>query len=298
MHPISEEENNIIESFEGQLSQIKDDDFKGKVQHKETQLEFRRLSDKILDFLNELGKDQTSRYSNQEPRSTNTIANQDLPPSPQILPKEKRNKKFILIPLIVLLAPVLFFAYNFFLGGNSQPNSFSVLIHGHKGIEDRILLNDGTLELVHPQFPLRADIDAAGIAEFKEIPESLFEKGNGIQMKFKGVPKSIFILHPDSIYQLSKGETLLLELGIEGIDRIHGFVKNPLTEKTIPMVHVQVGGLSTVSDSFGYFNLHIPTELQSRAQTISLSKPGYQSNDFNEKHLEGDSPLVFQLNPE
>ncbi|PHN94727.1 hypothetical protein CSC80_05105 [Maribacter sp. 6B07] len=152
--------------------------------------------------------------------------------------------------------------------------TFTVFVHGPKGLDDLILKNDGKVVLVLKSDKREATINEKGEATFKEIPSV-----------FKGKKVKIFINHQqpyrpiqlDSLYTVNDKSSIHLEVKLYETDSIYGSIFDSKNNKGLDSVRVSIRNISTYSDKFGYYELKIPNKYQKKLQDVRFEKNGYKA---------------------
>jgi Effector-associated domain 11 len=160
--------------------------------------------------------------------------------------------------------------------GEYSTNSLTVLVHGEKGIDHRILPNRGIVTLIYGNAIVSEQINNQGEAVFAELDNRFFGPDANVKITFQDpVGDPYRALHPDSLYRLEKGNHIDLAVKLHNIDKIKGIVREDVTSEPIDSVRVSVAGVATFTDPYGEFRLYIPDSLQREFQTIRATKAGY-----------------------
>ena len=175
-----------------------------------------------------------------------------------------------------------------------QPFSVTVAVHGPKGLNDLVLQNKGQILVTYGDKQEKAPINGDGQAYFKQIPG-----------KYRNQPITAKVVDIDAepYRQICDTCTLLLQPGAlldiplrtNKLDKIRGIV---LDEKGNPLAgaRILVQDLETRSDLSGMFIIDIPANKQQRLQSITVIKPGYQTELYNNipVHTQ-DKPMAIIL---
>lgn len=154
------------------------------------------------------------------------------------------------------------------------PFNQTIQIHGWRGKTHIPLRDLGSLTLSTGGKTYRGEIDSQGQVLIADLPHSSSGEPARIQIEdTEGLP----YFCQDSIVQLHRGETLYIAVGLVGIDRATGIIKDEVTQEPIPHAVVRIAGVETQTNERGEFTLPIPTARQAEEQEIEVTKAGYQS---------------------
>jgi hypothetical protein len=195
---------------------------------------------------------------------------------------QKTEYKIALVGgFFVIIASLISISPNFFKTKiKNNPDSFSVtvLVHGKKGKNDRVLSNQGKVVMDFGTTREEEEINKEGEATFKEIP-----------IKFLGEKALINLIHPqpyfltdiDSMYTLEKNKAIYLEAELVGMDKIQGRVLDYKTESPIDSVRVSYQNAITLTDKYGWFELNIPVDKQAKFIRVNFYKKGYAMENLD-----------------
>ncbi len=165
------------------------------------------------------------------------------------------------------------------LFGN-EPDSFSVtvLVHGKKGKDDKVLKNQGKVFLDIGGDRKEEAINAQGEATFKELP-----KGYANQMSLISIdhPQPYFPVHRDKEYKLTSNKVIYLEVALQGLNKIKGRIIDATTENNLDSVRVSIENVATYTNEFGWFELEIPINIQAKFVSVNFFKEGYTMEDLD-----------------
>ena len=154
------------------------------------------------------------------------------------------------------------------------PFNQTIQIHGWRGKAHIPLRDLGSITLSTGGKTYRGEIDSQGQVLIADLPHSSSGEQARIQIEdTEGLP----YFCQDSIVQLHRGETLYIAVGLVGIDRATGIIKDEVTQEPIPHAVVRIAGVETQTNERGEFTLPIPTARQAEEQEIEVTKAGYQS---------------------
>jgi hypothetical protein len=78
------------------------------------------------------------------------------------------------------------------------------------------------------------------------------------------------------VYRLRQGEAIYLKVKLLGLDSVHGYVRDHVTERPLGGVRVSMHSIETHTDVHGWFVLHIPPKAQSKFINLMFEKEGYE----------------------
>lgn len=180
------------------------------------------------------------------------------------------------IGLGLLLLAVLAAGLLYVLRDRIWPGSFllTVLVHGEKGIDDRILRDQGEVFLDIGMGRFSAKIDGRGEATFKEIPSLYLGRSARLTINH---PQPYKALHPDSSYLLDGAQAVYLAVRLGNLDSVFGFVRDFTTGQPLAGARVSSRNIATHSDAHGWFSLHFPPDARRKFVRLSAEKAGYQT---------------------
>lgn len=161
--------------------------------------------------------------------------------------------------------------------GTKTSNSVTILVHGPKGKDEKVLPNRGIVKLIYGDAIVSKQINNNCEAIFTQIDEAFFRSNAYVEILFEdpeGEP--YLVVNSDSLYELSQGRYLALEVKLFGLEKVRGIVKDFNTGYPIEGVRVSLQGESAYSNEFGEYLLKIPLEKQQKLQTIRAFKVGYE----------------------
>jgi Effector-associated domain 11 len=192
------------------------------------------------------------------------------------------------IGLGLLLLVALTATWLYALRDRIWPGSFllTVLVHGEKGIDDRILRDQGEVYLDIGMGRFSAKIDGRGEATFKEIPSLYLGRSARLTIDH---PQPYKALHPDSTYQLDGKQAIYLACTLGNLDSVFGFVRDFATGQPLAGARVSSRNIATHSDVHGWFSLHFPPDARRKFMRLSAEKAGYAP-----WHLDSVAPHIQQ----
>lgn len=166
------------------------------------------------------------------------------------------------------------------LFGDSSIDSFSVtvLVHGKEGRDDRILRKQGEVVLDFGTTREEAPIDDEGEATFKELPLGYVGEKATISIDH---PQPYFPTDRNAEYTLEQGKAIYLEVELAGMDKVQGRVLDFQTEEPLDSVRVSYRDVATYTDDFGWYELEIPPDMQTKFVRLNFYKTGYKMQDID-----------------
>ncbi len=163
-------------------------------------------------------------------------------------------------------------------GGGMEAFSVTVLVHGKKGKDDRILRGQGKVILDIGDTREEERIDEKGQATFKGL--SLNYRGKKALVSIAH-PQPYFPTHRNTEYILTENKSIYLEVQLEGLNKIHGRILAYESELPLDSVRVSVKNSATYTDIFGWYELEIPSTQQAKFVKVTFYKEGYQLAHFD-----------------
>jgi len=247
----------------------------GVLSFDEANISLAKINDALVDIIKKLPNEENVNNKLKEEKSptinkeTTNVENE----------KKTSTWKIVgaaLLTAITVLAGIAEFSgYNlkdlFF---NNEPDSFSVtvIVHGKKGKDDKILKNQGKVVLDIGADRKDEEINSQGEATFKELP-----KGYANQMSLISIdhPQPYFPVYRNREYKLTPNKVIYLEVELTGLSKIKGHVIDEETENPLDSVRVSVENGATLTDKFGWFELEIPKDIQAKFVSVYFFKEGY-----------------------
>ncbi len=204
--------------------------------------------------------------------------------------------------LIVLITSMIFAISIFSIvmysmnNSNETPGDITVVVHGKKSKNQKILPNRGVVTLVYRDVLINETINTKGEAIFKQIPADFFENEAKVEIRFedpKGEPYAA--VYPDSVYTIQRNKYIPLVVELKGLDSLEGIVKDFETGNPIENVAIRVRGANATTNEFGEFTLTIPEEYQEPYKNVRALKEGYQPYSENEVPLDTNEELIIKL---
>jgi len=257
-------DRSAVVQIKASLEKLRSDTLKGILSVEQQTIEQNRINDRLLSFLN----------------------GDDTPPPPtEPSPRTRKWWQYVVSLGVILgiLGGIAEFSgislTDIFTGsGTDDTFTVTVFVHGKKGIDDRILKNQGQVILGLRTNEMPSSINEKGEATFKEIPMSF--KGKSVPIRIEH-PQPYRATQPDSLYRLEPNAAIYLEVALEGTNRIFGKVMDFETEQWLDSVRVSVEDIATYTDQYGWFELFIPEDRQRKFQRVSFYKRGYQIEDLD-----------------
>jgi hypothetical protein len=217
----------------------------------------------------------------------------------KIIPPQLNSRQAtgIIISLIVVSAAIVGYSAYAYFQERKHGAAVVVFVHSPKSKSDLIIPGRGEVTLVYGTAFRTREINKTGEAIFMEVPDRFFESDAKVQIWFSDPLKQHYHeLSTDSLYILTKGVYIDLVAKLFNQDSIWGTVKDFRTLRPIDSAEIRIWGVSTFSNKYGEYVLHIPESKQTAIQTITAFKPGY-SREEQKIPLETESPCPFELKP-
>jgi len=217
----------------------------------------------------------------------------------KIFSKLTKKQSYIIVVVFMLLvwSISIFSIVQYTKGGSGDPAQLTVLVHGEKGKDHLVLPNRGKVKLIYGDANVVETINDKGEATFKQIPQDFFTANIRVEILFsdpQGEPYRA--VHPDSLYRLTQGKYIALEVRLYGLGQLMGIVKDFETGDLISGVRISIQGTATFSNQYGEYTLIIPVEQQRKFQTVRALKDGYESFEYKNVPLQtGDEfPILMK----
>jgi len=177
---------------------------------------------------------------------------------------------------------------------SKQVDSFSVtvLVHGKKGKDERILKKQGKVTLDIGADRKVEAIDAQGEATFKELPNGYADKMALISISH---PQPYFPTHRNREYKLTPNKVIYLEVELTGLNKIKGRVIDKETENPLDSVRVSIENVDTITDKYGWFEMEIPENIQAKFVSVNFFKEGYVMEDLDSIAPHTNQPIGMSL---
>lgn len=160
-------------------------------------------------------------------------------------------------------------------------NTVTILVHGPGGKDDKVLPSRGIVKLIYGDAIVPEQINNEGEATFKQISDSFFAKDARVEILFEDPEGEPYrAVRNDSLYQLTRGRYIALEVKLYGLERLKGIVKDFNTGKAIEGAKVRVQGEEATSNAYGEFTLDLPEDKQEKYQTIRAYHSDYQDYEM------------------
>ncbi len=211
----------------------------------------------------------------------------------------KRQSYQVVIAFMLLVWTLSGFSiYQYFYDGGDAPATLTVLVHGEGGRGQRVLPGRGQVSLVYGDAIVSETINGKGEATFKQVPASFFEAEAGVEVLFHdpgGEPYRA--VHGDSLYRLTRGRYLPLEVRLVGLGRIRGIVKDQGTGEPLDSVRVGILGLHTYTNAYGEYVLDIPKGMQRQFQTLRAYRRGYEPRELKDLAVQAQREIPILMRP-
>ncbi len=168
----------------------------------------------------------------------------------------------------------------------------TVVVHGPEGVHQKILDNQGEAVIEFPEETRRERIRENGEASFVRVPVAWLQDKVRIYVQH---PQPYQSLRPDSLYTLKAGGKVYLAVALRHTDRLYGTITDASDNAFLDSVRVSIRNLETYTDRHGWFDLHIPADLQMKFQRVTLSKPGYEPATFDSVPVHTQQEFSYAL---
>ena len=211
---------------------------------------------------------------------------------------KKQSYSIIILFMVLVWSVSVFSIIQYFYGKQHDANQVTVLVHGEKGKDELVLTNRGKVKLVYGDANVVETINDKGEATFKQIPSDFFNSHATVEILFfdpLGEPYGA--IHPDSLYQLTKGKYISLAVKLFGLSQLKGMVKDFKTGEFIAGARVTILGIETLSNQHGEYTLFIPPEYERKFQTVRAFKNGYDLFEIHQVPVQTDNEFPIVLKP-
>ncbi len=209
---------------------------------------------------------------------------------------ERQSYQVVLFFMLMVWLVAGFSIYQYFYGVEEVPATLTVLVHGEAGREQRVLPGRGQVSLVYGDAIVSGTINDRGEVTFKQVPGSFFDTDARVEVLFHdpgGEPYQA--VHSDSLYRLTKGRYLPLEVALQGLGQIRGIVKDQDTGEPLDSVRVGILGLHTYTNAYGEYVLEIPKGQQRKFQTLRAYRRGYRPRELKNLPVQAQREILVPL---
>lgn len=271
------------------------------VSRNELSIEYNQLNQSLLEITDEVFKETslgTIESQDSKMKEKNKPENLDNPPM------GKFWKILVALGLILAIpeATSQFTGYSLrdFISCNKPQeiasNTVSVFVKSRYGIT---LPLKGKVYLRYGNAQIGKEINNNNEAIFTEVPEGYFNEGNKVKVTFtdpEGEP--YYAIFEDSIYQLIPNQSIELVVGLKGLDKLNGIVKDFKTGDFIQGARVSVLNLEVYTNEFGWWELSIKdSKYQKKFHTLRVSKEGYDNWEQANIPAQIDKEIAILLKP-
>jgi hypothetical protein len=165
---------------------------------------------------------------------------------------------YFFVPLLVIGCLILLYLM--------QPLTLTVFVRGKNGQSTEPLRKQGKVIFDVNGERKEGLIDDKDQAIFRD--RHVGDKIRNLNVEFSEPYKST---HPDSIYTLHSSGRVYLEVALQNLDHIEGYVS--YKNMPLPGVIVSIANLRDTTDSQGYYILRIPEAMQQKSQQVTFSEP-------------------------
>lgn len=161
------------------------------------------------------------------------------------------------------------------------------------------LPKSGKVFLTYGAAQVGKDISNNLEAIFTEVPEGYFDKENKVKITFKDpLGEPYYAIHEDSLYQLEPNQSIEVLVGLRGLDKLYGIVKDFKTGDYIEGARVSVLNLEAFTDKNGWWELPIEEEgKQLKFHTVRVSKEGYHNKEISNIPAQIEKEIAVLLQP-
>jgi hypothetical protein len=210
---------------------------------------------------------------------------------------KKQSYTIIIVFMILVWALAIFCIIEYYQGKSEEPAQVTVLVHGERGKDDLVLPNRGQVKLIYGDANVIEIINSKGEATFKQIPEKFFSPKAKVEILFSDPNREPYgVVKPDSLYQLTKGQYISLEVKLYGLGILKGTVKDFETGALIQNARISILGIETFSNQYGEYTLSIPPKLQQKFQTVRCLKDQYEPYEYKDVPVqtENEFPILMK----
>lgn len=187
---------------------------------------------------------------------------------------------------------------DFFSSPSLESNTVTVLAHSPEGKDQLVLPNRGIVQLIYGDAKVHEPVNKNGVATFRQVPSQFFEPDAKVEILFQDPEGEPYrAVNPDSLYALQRGQYIGLEVQLLGMDKIHGVVKDFVTERFLPGATVRVSGVDAVTNEYGEFALEFPREVRRQFVTIRAFKEGYRDYELSNVPTTTGREIVIMMKP-
>jgi hypothetical protein len=252
--------------------------------------------------------DRLAGFSNEFKVISIEIMNAESQDQPQAdQPKGKKRRPLwtyitaaaVIIGILGSTAEILNFINIIPNGPGQAGNTVTVLVHGPRGKDDKILPGRGIVYLIYGNAKASEQINDKGVANFNQVPERFFEPTAKVEVLFEDPEGEPYrATRPDSLYALEKGQYIALEVELLGMEQVSGIVKDFETGDPVAGVKVRIhAGLEATTNEYGEFTLDIPEGERRPFITIRAYKDGYQNYELKDVPTTTDQEIIIGLKP-
>jgi len=223
---------------------------------------------------------------------------------PESMDTSQKSKGFLKSAVVVvgLLASITalltYCGINPFQSAAKAGNTVTVLAHGVAGKDDLVLPNRGIVKLIYGDAIIPEQINNKGEATFKQVPDGFFESDNKVEILFQDPEGEPYrAANPDSMYILERGQYVGLEVQLEGMDQIHGVVKDFENGDFLEGVTVRASGVETQTNKYGEFTLEFPSDKQQKFVTVRAFKDGYENYERSKVPTATGREMAIPMKP-
>ena len=168
----------------------------------------------------------------------------------------------------------------------NQIKAITILVHGKAGNDILVMKGHGFVVMQINGSKNREPIDYQGLAKFSNL-----RMGDSFRLSIDD-SEPYKVRKRDSTYTVGNQYEISLEVYLEGIQSIFGFVR--YNDAPLPSVRVSYMTVDTTTDYLGRFVLNIPDSLQRQGYYLNFDKKGFKSITAK-AYPESNQPLPINM---
>ncbi len=175
----------------------------------------------------------------------------------------------VLITLVLFAAAIIIVSIVESENTHFKLATVTILVHSRNGQQDLPLRGRGQVVMHMLSEAKRASINENGQTFFPNI-----NVGEKVKLDID-FSQRYRPLHPDSLYTIGQNQMIQIEIFLQGIGRVYGYVF--YRGKPLYGVQVMIDTLRETTDTMGAFNIQIPESLQKEKYSVIFYKHGFES---------------------
>ncbi|MGB1241476.1 MAG: toll/interleukin-1 receptor domain-containing protein [Chitinophagales bacterium] len=182
----------------------------------------------------------------------------------------------LIVGILAGIAQISGYDVKYFFSSSSnssltEPFDVTIFVHGEKGKQDLVLRQKGEVMMDFSGDRRSEPIDQDGKVIFHNIP---IDKANDSVQFNIDFTEPYRPTHSHQKYALQPFTDVYLEIALQGLDKVYGTVL--FEDAPLEGVVVSIGKLQVNTGKQGYYELHIPKELQRQKQKVQFYKEGFK----------------------